>query len=94
MAGILLKNSTPTVNNSNLHGVMPKIGIVNASKGSQAPMYMKHAQLRTRSMTEAKSSPSVCTLKSPSHDIALPVSVRLIGCVDEFEKRLTCGKGG
>ena len=73
IAGIRLKIIIPTVRIANRHGVTPRSSILKESNGIHAPMYTKQAQLRTRSMTEENTSPSVWVLKSPSHEMALPV---------------------
>lgn len=80
-------NRMPTNKTTRRDGYIPRSGIVNESKGSQAPIYMKQPQLKTRSMTDEKASPSICTLKSPSHDIAVPMHkkgkihyIRLLDC--------------
>jgi hypothetical protein len=58
------------------HGVIPSSGVLNELKGSQAPMYTKQAQLRSKSITEEKTSFSVCVLKFPSQEIAFPIQER------------------
>lgn len=52
------------------------------SNGSQAPIYTKQAQFRTRSITEAKISSSVCVLKWPSQEMAVP-----LGDQNDFGKK-------
>ena len=53
-------------------GVMPSSGELKAARGNHAPMYIKHPQFRSRSMTDENTSSSVCWLKWPSQDIAFP----------------------
>lgn len=60
---------------TSLQGVMPRSGRLNWSNGSHAPMYTKHAQLRSRSITDEKTSFSVWSLKCPSQLIAVPEEV-------------------
>ena len=72
MAGIRRRKSIPQVNTANRHGMISRSGMVNALNGNHAPIYTKQAQLRRRSMTEAKASSSVWSLKLPSHETAVP----------------------
>ncbi len=66
-ARIAMKRTT------NRQGVIPNSGLLKVLKGSHAPIYTKHAQFSTRSITDTNISSSVWVLKWPSHDIALPM---------------------
>ena len=70
-------------------GVMPRSGRLKDSKGIQAPMYTKHAQFKVRSITGEKNCSSVRVLKSPSHEIALPV-VKALRAVNMMSKKKSC----
>ena len=63
-------------NTMSREGLMPSSDASKASKGNQAPIYMKQPQFKTRSKTDEKDSFSVWVLKSPSQDSALPIEMK------------------
>ena len=55
-----------------LQTLIVNTGSLKSLKGVQAPMYMKQATLKRRSMTELNTASSVCRLKKPSQAKAAP----------------------
>jgi hypothetical protein len=66
--------------------------LLNESKGIQAPMYTKHPQFSTRSITEENTSFSVISLKCWSQEIALPEKIQYK--YGEIGMRRTASEGG
>ncbi len=72
MIGRRRNNNTRTATQTNRPTESERVLSVNESNGIHAPTYTNAALLRSRSMTEEKTEASVCLLKQPSQEKAVP----------------------